>query len=161
VLEINLPILIVQAVTFLIAVFILWKAAWGPLTRMMEARRKGIEGDIEKAAQNVRDSERLRLDYEQRLAKIDAEIDLILDKASSDGHSRRDQILREAEEEAKRLIENVRNEIKMEKQSALQEMRRETVNLAVLIAEKILKQSVDPKAQDALLKEFIGGLKNG
>jgi F0F1-type ATP synthase membrane subunit b/b' len=39
-------------------------------------------------------------------------------------------------------------------------MRKETVDLAVLIAEKILKQSVDASTRERMLDEFIDGLKN-
>jgi F-type H+-transporting ATPase subunit b len=58
------------------------------------------------------------------------------------------------------FLAKAKDEITFEKELAMKDLRKETVDLAVLIAEKILKQSVDEATRRRMLDEFIDELKN-
>ena len=158
--DINPGLLFVQIATFLFAIVILWKFLWKPLAKFMEKRTHAIEQDIANAKKSREQAEEMEAQYKARLAQIDEEARGILRHAADEGKQLRDRMLADAHEEARRLVENASRQIETDQRHAIRELRAETVRLAVLIAEKALKQSVDPEVQDRLIKEFVEGLKH-
>lgn len=158
--EIDFPLLAAQVVSFLVALFILWRFFWGPLTQMIEKRRSAIAKDIEDARQGREDAESLKHQYEQHLLRSDQTAKNILHAAIDEGHVAKEDILKAAREQAAAFLANAKDEITFEKDLAMKDLRKETVDLAVLIAEKILKQAVDEGTRRRMLDEFIEELKN-
>jgi F0F1-type ATP synthase membrane subunit b/b' len=68
--------------------------------------------------------------------------------------------VRDAEAEAKRMLDDAGDRIAEERRRTARELRTETVTLAMLIAERALKQSVEPAVQERLVKEFAERLRN-
>ena len=158
--DINPALLGVQMATFLLAIVILWRFLWKPLAKFMEKRTHGIEQDIANAKKSREQAEELEAQFRARLAQIDEEARGILRRAADESKQMRDRMLSEAQEEARRLIDNASRQIETDKRHAIRELRTETVRLAVLIAEKALKQSVDLEVQERLISEFVEGLKH-
>jgi F-type H+-transporting ATPase subunit b len=154
-------LLFIQAVTFGLAVAVLWRFFWKPLTKFMEARRYAIEQDIETARKSRESAAQSQAEVELRLAKIKSEASELLQQASEEGKRAREQILQEAQAEARRLLDNASRQIAEERVRAIHDLRAETVALSMLIAEKALKQSVDAKVQHRLVDEFVAELKLG
>jgi F-type H+-transporting ATPase subunit b len=159
--RIDPALLLIQAVTFGLAVAVLWRFFWKPLGKFMAARRHAIERDIATAREGRESAERLQAQLEKRMAEIDAEAARLLQQASDDGKLAREQILKEAQAEARRLLDNAGRQIAEEKARAIRDLRAETVALSMLIAEKALKQSVDVQVQHRLVDEFVTELKHG
>jgi F-type H+-transporting ATPase subunit b len=157
--KIDLPLLFIQLVTFGLAVLVLWRFFWRPLVRFMAARRHAIERDIATARESRESADHLRAQLSEQLAGIEAKAARLLQKASEDGKLTREQILKEAQAEARRLLDNAGRQIAEEKARAIRDLRSETVALSVLIAEKALKQSVDAGVQHRLVDEFVAELE--
>jgi F-type H+-transporting ATPase subunit b len=158
--EIDFKLLLAQIASFLVALFILWKLFWGPLTRMIETRRGAIDKDIGDARRGREDADKLRREYEQQLLEIEGRAKSLLEAATADGKHAKDEILRAAHDQARAFLENAKQEIGAERELAMKQLRGETVDLAVLIAEKILRQQVDPLTRERMLEEFIEELKH-
>ena len=158
--KIDPALLFVQIATFLLAIVILWRFLWKPLAKFMEKRTRAIEQDLANAKKSREQAEELEAQFKARLAQIDEETRVILRRAADESKQLRDRMLAEAQEEARRLIQNASRQIDTDKRHAIRELRTETVRLAVLIAEKALKQSVDQQVQERLIKEFVEGLKH-
>ena len=159
--SIDPALLLIQLGTFLVAVFLLWRFLWKPLTNFMEARRHAIEQDIETARNSREKAEQLHAQVNQRLAEIDAETRRLLQQATDESKRTREQILQEAQAEARRLLDNAGRQIAEERTRAIRDLRAETVALSLLIAEKALKQSVDAQVQHRLVDEFVTELRRG
>jgi F-type H+-transporting ATPase subunit b len=159
--KIDPALLLIQLVTFGLAVAVLWRFFWKPLAKFMAARQHAIERDIAAARENRETSEQMQTQLAHRLAEIDAEAARLLQQASDDGKLAREQILKEAQAEARRLLDNAGRQIAEEKARAIRDLRAETVALSMLIAEKALKQSVDVQVQHRLVDEFVTELKHG
>jgi F-type H+-transporting ATPase subunit b len=136
-------LLFVQLLTFGLAVFLLWRFFWKPLARFMGARSAGIERDLTEAQKQRADAAAL------------------LALAEEEGRKNRAEVIREAQAEARRMLENASRQIAEEKVRAIRELRAETINLAALMAEKALKQSLDPELQRRLVDEFARELADG
>jgi F-type H+-transporting ATPase subunit b len=158
--SINPALLFVQMATFLFAILLLWRFLWKPLARFMEKRTLGIEQDVANAKKAREQAEELEAQIKARLAQIDEEARGIIRRSADEGKQLRDRMLAEAQEEARRLIQNASHQIETDKLHAIRELRTETVRLGVLIAEKAMKQSVNPETQERLIQEFVEGLKD-
>jgi F-type H+-transporting ATPase subunit b len=153
--SIDPALLFVQAVTFGLAVLLLWRLFWKPLTRFMRRRSDRIEHDIEAAEQARAEARRLELDLRRRLDRVEEEAKALLGRAAEESRAAREKLLADAHEEARRLIEDAGRQASAERERAARELRADTVALAMLIAEKALQQSVDPAVQQRLVREFV------
>jgi F-type H+-transporting ATPase subunit b len=159
--KIDLALLFVQLLTFGLAVLVLWRFFWNPLTKFMAARRHAIERDIATARETRESAEQLQAQLTEQLAEIHAQAERLLQAASEEGKRTREQILQEAQAEARRLLDSAGRQIAEERVRAIRDLRAETVALSMLIAEKALKQSVDAQVQHRLVDEFVTELKQG
>jgi len=61
----------------------------------------------------------------------------------------------DAKEEASRIIERAKVEADLEKEKAADDMKREMVVLASMIAGKVVKASIDTTVQESLVNETL------
>jgi len=153
-------LLLVQLLTFGAAVFLLWKFFWKPLNRFMKNRADRIDYDIRSAGELKTEAESLKRKWDSQMAEAEAKAQVIIQQGIEQGGRRRDEIVRDAEAEAKRRLDDAGDRIAEERRKTVRELRTETVALAMLIAERALKQSVDPAVQARLVEEFAERLRN-
>jgi F-type H+-transporting ATPase subunit b len=158
--KIDLALLFIQLVTFGLAVLLLWRLFWRPLARFMKGRADRVDHDIRSARTLRTEAEELKVHWDARMADAEEKAQATLQLAIEEGGRRREEIVREAQAEAKRLVEEAGNRIVEERRRTARELQTETVALAMLIAEQALKQAVDPKVQERLVNEFAARLKN-
>ena len=153
-LEVKLPVLIFQIVTFLIFVGAIYYLLHKPVKRIMEARAQKIKDEIAAAEAGRLEAEKLRADYEARLREIEAKAHEALLKAVHDGDAARVKMLEETQKEAHRMIEEATSQLTADREKALREMRGEIADLAVLVAERAARKIVDAETHQRLVKEF-------
>jgi F-type H+-transporting ATPase subunit b len=159
--KIDFVLLGIQLATFGFAVFLLWRLFWKPLAKFMRDRREGIEHDLAEAQRSRTESEAMYAQMKERMSEIDERAAAAIAVAEEEGRKSRAEIIRDAQAEAKRLLEGASRQIVEEKVKAIGELRAETVNLAALMAEKALGQSLDSKVQQRLVDDFAKELDRG
>ncbi|MBQ5588101.1 MAG: F0F1 ATP synthase subunit B [Selenomonadales bacterium] len=155
--EINAT-LVAQVINFLILVVILTKVAYKPLMKILEERRAAIEGSIASAQKEREEAEAMKAEYKAQLSQARAEAQAIVAKAERTAKESRDAILADAKREQARMLASAREEIALEKQRALAELRREVVTLSTLAASKVLAENLDAQKNSALVERFIDEL---
>jgi len=153
--EISWPLLITQVVTFLAAMIIVWKLFWGPLTKMMQERSQKISDDLERAENGRREIEALEADYHRRLSEIEEQTRKEINEAVQKGNIAKEEILQEARAEAQRILEKTRQDLVVEREQVIRELRRQVSDLSLLAVERLLGQGIDMKVQKRLLDEFL------
>ena len=83
-------------ITFGIAVFILWKFAFGPLQRIIDERRAGIQESMDVAEETRAEAQRLLDEYKATLAKVRGEAEEILERSRTTGEHAKAEIMAEA-----------------------------------------------------------------
>lgn len=140
--------------------FILKKFAWKPVLGALKQREDTIEKALKSADQARKEMEKLQSNNE----KIIAEGKLERDKIIKEARDLKDSIINEAKtqasSEADKLIENARNNIKSEKESAIREIKEHTAALSINIAEKLLQEKLtDTKEQKELIDRLLRNVK--
>lgn len=136
---------------FLIMSFLLFN----PARKLLNDRREKIRGDLENAAKDKEDAAALKAEYDSRLANVNKEAEEILSDARRRGLANENQIIAQAKEEASRIIERARVEAELEKQKMADEVKKEIVSVASLMAGKLVAASIDPAVQAQLIDETL------
>lgn len=144
--------------TFLLLLILLRKFAWKPILSMVKEREKSIEEALSAAQKAKEQMETLTANNEKIIIEARIERDQMLKEA----REIKDKIIGEAadaaKEEGRKLLEQARQNIELEKTAAIVEIKNQVANLSVEIAEKILKKEL---SSDAKQKEYIETLIKG
>lgn len=146
-------------IPFLIVFYILAKFAWPAILKGVETRNKYIDDSLLAAKQALDDLARVKADSEAILDQARKEQAAILAEAAKSREKILDTAKEKAGEEAIKLIEVARNQILLEKEDAIRQIRREVAQLSVDIAEKVLRENLNKKNEqmnmiDRLLDEI-------
>ncbi|MBQ9437029.1 MAG: F0F1 ATP synthase subunit B [Lachnospiraceae bacterium] len=154
--------LIQDAALMLVAVFFLFLILsyflFNPARKMLDARKEKIAGELESAAKREKDAAALKAEYEAKLAQVNKEADEILADARKRAAAAEAKTLSDAREEAARIIAQARQEAELEKRKAADDVKTEIVQVATLMAEKLLEASIDNRKSEALLDETIAAM---
>ncbi len=144
-----------QMITFTIFIWFCMKFVWPYIVKAMEERETKIADGLAAAERGQHDLElaQHRISKQFREAKVKAS-DIIVQ-----AQQRSNQIIEEAQqrarEEGDRLIAVAHTEIEQERQRAKQKLRRDTVDLAIYGAEKILERDIDDAAHAQMFDKLI------
>lgn len=151
--------LLTDAALMIIAIFALFLIAsyflFNPVREMLAKRQAKIKDELESAAKDKEDAAGLKQQYEDKLKNIDKEAEEILADARKRAQENENRIVAEAKEEAARIIERAKVEAELEKQKAADDVKREMVVLASVMAGKVVKASIDTTVQESLINETL------
>lgn len=157
--------LIADSVLMIIAVFTLFLIAshflFNPVRDMMQNRQNRIKNELDTAAADMESARALKEEYEAKLKDIDKEAEEILSEARKKALANENKIVSEAKEEASRIIERAGVEAELEKKKAADEVKREMVVLASLMAGKVVSAKIDTAVQDSLIEETLKEIGEG
>ena len=157
--------LIADASLMVIAVFALFLIAshllFNPVRNMLQQRQEKIKGELDNAAKDMADARKLKEEYEEKLKEIDKEAESILSEARKKALENENRIVAEAKEEAARIVERANVEAELEKKKAADEVKREMVVLASLMAGKVVNAAIDTTVQDSLIEETLSEIGDG
>lgn len=144
---------------FVIVFIILAKFGFPVITKMVEDRKNYIDESLKKARE-----------ANEKLANIQSEGELIMRQAREkqaeilkEAMATRDNIIKEARDkadiESKKIIESAKEQIKVEKDLAIRDIRSQIINLSTQVSEKVLRRELDDNNKqlsyiDSLLDEI-------
>ena len=143
-------------IAFGVVFFVLVKFGWPIITQMVDERKKYIDDSLESARQ-----------ANEKLAKIQEESAAMLKQAReqqsqilADAMEQRKQIVEKAQTEAtiagQKILEEAKQQIEVEKEDAIRDIRRQVGLLSVEISEKVLRQSLKTdKDQMAMIDRML------
>lgn len=151
--------LLADAGLMMISIFVLFLFAsyflFNPAREFLKKRQDKIRGELEDAAKDKEDAAALKAEYEDKLKNIDKEADEILSDARKRALANENKIVADAKEEAARIIERARVEAELEKQKAADDVKREMVVIASMMAGKVVRASIDTSIQESLVNETL------
>ena len=141
--------------SFGIVFFVLAKWGFPVITCMVDDRKRFIDQSLEAAREANAKLEGIKAESEALLAQAREEQRLIL----KDTANTRDHIIEEAREKARTegalMLEEARQQILHEKENAIRDIRRQTAEIAVEVAEKIMRTNLATERQQMDLVERL------
>jgi F-type H+-transporting ATPase subunit b len=145
--------------TFLLLLFLLKKYAWGPLLKALEERRAAIEKSVDDARKATAALQQMQEESARQLAQARSEASAIVTRSRADADRFREEMRQKAHEDAGAIVKNAQQEIQLETQRAVAQIRTEAVDLSLAIASKLLRRNVSAADNEALIKEALGQFK--
>lgn len=144
--------------TFLITLFILHRAAWKPILKALTSREERIRTALEEAERAQQEARRLMEENKQQLAQAEQNAQRLIKEGREMGERLKSEIVDKANSSAQHMIRQAREEIDREKEAALNQLRSEVADLAIMAAGKILDANLDSPAQRRLVDKAIADL---
>ena len=146
-------------ITFGIAMFVLWKFAFGPLQKMIDQRRDRIQESMDAAEETRTEARRLLEEYEATLAKVRLEAEEILERSRTAGENAKAELVAEARAQSERLLTQAREQIERDTRTAVRELKGQIAELTALATEKVTARSLSEADQKRLIDEALSELK--
>ncbi len=148
----------IMGISIFILFFGLSYLLFNPVRDVLKKRRERVLSELEDASTKSKDANELKALYESKLKDISLERDRILEDARKKAKLKEADIIAKAEQEAKIITQRADKEIELEKRKALDELKREIVDIASVMASKALSSSMDMNMQKALIDEALKGI---
>jgi F-type H+-transporting ATPase subunit b len=155
--DLNPGLSVWTGLVFLTLLAILWRFAWGPILGAVQAREDGIQDTLDQAANERGEAAKLLAEHREQMADARQ----MIAEGKEAGERVRQGIEGKARSEGDAMIERARESIEREKDAALDELRKESVDLALAAAAKLLQESLDEKKDRELVMGYIDELSSG
>lgn len=146
---------LIVAINMLILFAFLSYFLLNPVRALLKKRQDRITNDREQAEHDKLEAEKLKQDYDARIKNVEKDAELILSEARKKALKSEERIVDEAKEEAARIIAHAKTEAELEKKKAADDIKKEIIAVATLMAGKVAAASVDEQTQNALVEETL------
>src|ERR1700737_2627653 len=149
--------LLIQDLAFIVLMVLLVRYLYRPISQVLEARTRRIQEGLRAAEEAKRDREAAEKEYRLRMEAARREGQALLDRIAKKGEDLRKELEAKARAQAEGLIARARAEIQQEREQAVQDLREQVADLAVMAAGRIIGESLDLKKHRELIERAIEG----
>jgi F-type H+-transporting ATPase subunit b len=147
-----------EIVSFAILFFVLYKYAFPGILSILEEREKKIKDSLDQAERHRSEAEHKLREYEAKLNAAAKEAESIMAAAKE----RVQRLMEENEQrmtvEAERIKGDAMREIEQERRRAIQDIRAQTTDLALMVAEKVVQRSLTDADHRKLADDALDAL---
>jgi len=137
---------------FFVVLFILLKK---PLKQGLASRKESIEKELEELEAKKEEAKQEFKTLEARISNIKEEREALLAEFKVEGEKEKQKIIDNAQRVASRIVEQAQLTIQQEIQKANLSLRQELSDMAVQMAEDILKKNITDNDQKILIGEYL------
>ncbi|MFM8552627.1 MAG: F0F1 ATP synthase subunit B [Nitrospiraceae bacterium] len=144
-----------EVVSFAILLWVLAKYAFPPILETLEARERKIRESLEQADRHRAEAERAMKEYEAKLATAAKEAEALFAAARERAQRVQEENEQRLQADAERIKGDAQREIDAERRKAIQDIRNQTTELALLVAEKVVGRSLNDADHKRLADEAL------
>lgn len=145
----------ITGINIFILFFALSYLLFNPVRDVLEKRKEKIADELAKAADDKTSAAAMKAEYEAKMKDVNKEVEDILEAARRRGKTREAEMVEEAKAEAARIMERAYREVELERKKAIADMKQEVIDIAALMAGKVVENSMNVTIQDALIEEIL------
>lgn len=140
---------------FVLLLFILTKFIWKPILAAVNSREKNISDSLELAERTMNEMKALQAQNENLLKEARAERDSIVKEAREIAAKMVEDSKNNAKLEAEKIIVSAREAVNNEKTAAMAEIKTQIAILSIEIAEKVVKGELSSNDSQKALSEKL------
>jgi len=156
-LGLDLQQVLLHLINVAILFFVVWKLLYKPISRFMKKRSDEIQKQIEEAARKQTEAEQLKSKYDEMVKNAQALAAQLIDKSKAAADEQAKLIVQAAQINASDILVRSKKDIQLLKTKAKDEMRSEITDMAIQIAQKILRREVQPEDNREIINSFFSG----
>ena len=130
---------------------------WKPITKILEQRRSRIDQELEDMEKSKENAIEVEAQANKLLADTKVQVKEMYERAEREANLKRDEIINQAKEEARRRMDNLKLELEQEKNSMEKEIRQQIVDIAFAAAEKIVSKEINQDKYLEVVDEILKG----
>ncbi|MFA5063281.1 MAG: F0F1 ATP synthase subunit B [Candidatus Omnitrophota bacterium] len=150
--------IVAQIIGFLILLFLLRAFAWKKVLGFLDKRKEQIASGFKEIEEAKADIEKMRLDYDAKLASIEQAAKHKIHEAANESKVILEDARKNAHAQAQEIIDNAKNSIKYELSKAKEELKNEIIDLTLKATENVIQEKLTEKGDRQLVKDFLDGL---
>jgi F-type H+-transporting ATPase subunit b len=154
----DVGLMIWTLVVFLISMYILSKVAFPRIQAALDKRQRAIEDAIDTAERTRTEADKLLAEYRERLHEARSQADDIVARARKTAENNEAESVAEAKRKREEMMAATRRDIQQETRRAIQEIRNEVADLTVLATEKVTRKTLTDADQKRLVEEALSEL---
>ncbi len=144
-----------EIVSFAVLLWVLAKYAFPPILETLDARERKIRESLEQADRHRAEAERKMQEYEAKLAAATKEAEALFAAARERAQRAQEENEQRLQADAERIKGDAQREIDAERRKAIQDIRNQTTELALLVAEKVVGRSLNDADHRRLADEAL------
>ena len=145
----------------LIILFVATKYLFGPVMKIITDRQKEIDDMYADAGAAKDNALAQQSEYQEKLAAAAQTSEQMIQDAVTRGQKREEDILQQAQQQARAMLEKANADIQQEKKKALNDAKDEISDLALAIAAKVVDRELKAEDHQQLVNQFIDQLGDG
>ncbi|MDH4361979.1 MAG: F0F1 ATP synthase subunit B [Nitrospirota bacterium] len=147
-----------ELLSFGILFWVLYKFAFPPILQTLENRERKIKENLDQAEQNRAAAEQKLKEYEAKLQTAAKEVETIMSEAKQKAQRLLDENEQRLRAESQRIKEETTQDIERERRKAIQDIKNQTADLAILVAEKVIGRNLSDADQHRFAQEALAAI---
>ncbi len=147
--------MVLTIINFLILMYILYVFLYKPLLEFLDKRAEKIRNDLETAEKSRIEAEELLKKREEQLREARLEAKKIIEDAEVKAREQAKKILEDAENLKSSILKEAEEQKEHIINEAKKELIKEVISLSTFIAEKLIKENLENINQEKIIKEYL------
>ncbi|HLU47685.1 MAG TPA: F0F1 ATP synthase subunit B [Planctomycetota bacterium] len=160
-LDVKIPVTVWAIASFLLVLFIIVRKLMPRITAALDERARAIREALQAAEKARIEAEAAMKKHQDDLEKARQEARLIIDEGKRDAERLKAKIVSDAQRESEEITARARREIDLAKQAALDDLYRQSVDLAFALTSRLVQKSIDTSEHQQLIQEQIQSFRGG
>ena len=155
VISVNLWQILISLANLYLLFLVVKRFLFKPVKKVLEQRQSELDDRYAAAENAEKEANKNKEAWEEKLSRADSEAAAILQSATDNARSRGEQLISEAKERADGMIVAAQNEAALERQKAVDGIKREIVSVSEALTEKMLMREINTDDHRSLIDSFI------
>ena len=151
----SLPALVSNLINFTILLIVLRLFLYKPVLRLLDDRRRRIQEGLDRAEQAESQASASEHEAREAIEQAQREARDLMQQAQEAAAQLRAQLEERARADAEQIVSRAREEVQVERDQAIEQLRREFADLTITAAERVTRQSLDRAAHQRLIDEVL------
>ena len=135
--------------------FLMYKLAYKPVKKILDTRSEFEQAKLTEAEKLQAENEETNKRAKEIVAEANKTAEDIVDSAKREAEELKSEMLLQAQKQSNQIIDDAKTQAKVQHDKAMKDMHNEIVDIAIMAAEKMLKEKVDTKADVNNIESFI------
>ena len=158
----SLPAIITNLINFTILLVLLRLFLYKPVLNLLDERKRRIQEGMSQAEQAVSAASASEAESRRAIEEAQQEARQLIGQAQEAAAQLRQELEDRARADAEQIVARAREEVQVERDQAIEQLRREFADLTITAAERVTRQSLDRAAHQRLIDEVLveGGVSD-
>ncbi|MBT3690041.1 F0F1 ATP synthase subunit B [bacterium] len=157
--HIDWKLIIAQLVNFAIVLFVLWKFAIKPLSKVMDQRTEDISKSLDDAKKIEENLMKVEKENADKIVKAKQEAQAIIEDSRKQGNEQGQKMVADAKHEVQTVIAAAKEQIANEKNKMVKDVKDDLADLVVIATTKMLEKTGKSEINEKIVKETLKEIK--